>query len=179
MRSSRRGMCPDLLVVSCSLVCDRSMSTNILLVRSFTFLRSAKGHHDILTQTVERIPAWRRHAETCVPREFMPAGKGVQVSACGQGAPKCLRHAGPKQVGKKTRRKRDASEEGDGNAAVVKRAALEEMVSSYKEREERAMADAHVLRERARDATMKNRALFDRSERWRSRRRDSRDNKNC
>ncbi len=36
------------------------------------------------------------------------------------------------------------------------------MVHSYKEREERAIADAKHLREEARDATLKNRALFDR-----------------
>ena len=48
-------------------------------------------------------------------------------------------------------------ENGDG-----KRAALEEMVTSYKEREERAMGDAEVLKEQARDAKLKNRALFDR-----------------
>lgn len=38
------------------------------------------------------------------------------------------------------------------------------MVGSYKEREERATADAKRLREEARDAKLKNRALFDRSE---------------
>lgn len=38
------------------------------------------------------------------------------------------------------------------------------MVCSYKEREERATADAKRLREEAKDAELKNRALFDRWE---------------
>ena len=36
------------------------------------------------------------------------------------------------------------------------------MVHSYKDREERAIVDAKLLKEEVRDAKLKNRALFDR-----------------
>ncbi|CAN0228063.1 unnamed protein product, partial [Pylaiella littoralis] len=64
---------------------------------------------------------------------------------------------GGKAATKGSRKKGDESK-----VDADKRAALEEMVCSYKEREERATADAKRLREEAKDAELKNRALFDR-----------------
>ncbi|CBJ32464.1 conserved unknown protein [Ectocarpus siliculosus] len=63
---------------------------------------------------------------------------------------------------KASRRKKDDQNSDGGSGDANKRAALEEMVGSYKEREERATADAKRLREEAKDAKLKNRALFDR-----------------
>ncbi|CAN0331814.1 unnamed protein product [Ectocarpus sp. 12 AP-2014] len=63
---------------------------------------------------------------------------------------------------KASRRKKDDQNNDGCSGDASKRAALEEMVGSYKEREERATADAKRLREEARDARLKNRALFDR-----------------
>lgn len=69
------------------------------------------------------------------------------------------------QGGSKASRKHD---KGDRSASLdtSKRAALEEMVQSYKEREERATGEAKRLRGEARDAKLKNRALFDRYGGW-------------
>ncbi|CAN0004803.1 unnamed protein product, partial [Ectocarpus sp. 6 AP-2014] len=63
---------------------------------------------------------------------------------------------------KASRRKKDDQNSDASSGDANKRAALEEMVGSYKEREERATADAKRLREEARDVKLKNRALFDR-----------------
>lgn len=65
------------------------------------------------------------------------------------------------QAGSKAPRKHN-KDDRSASVDASKRAALEEMVQSYKEREEKATGDAKHLREEARDAKMKNRALFDR-----------------
>lgn len=65
---------------------------------------------------------------------------------------------------KKSFRRGDGDDGGDedSNTHEKKQEALEAMVATYKEREERIAADAKLLREEARDAKHKNRALFDR-----------------
>eukprot|EP00752_Nemacystus_decipiens_P002720 g2539.t1 len=64
------------------------------------------------------------------------------------------------KAGSKASRKN--KDERSASLDASKRAALEEMVKSYKEREERATVDAKRFKEEARDAKQKNRALFDR-----------------
>lgn len=66
------------------------------------------------------------------------------------------------QAGSKASRKHNKNDGRSASFDASKRAALEEMVQSYKEREERATGDARHLREEVKDAKHKNRALFDR-----------------
>lgn len=71
--------------------------------------------------------------------------------------------------GGRSRRRRVPSE-GDGagadgddhGAADSKRTALEEIISSFRDREDKAMAEAEGLRGKAREAATTNRVLFDR-----------------
>lgn len=82
------------------------------------------------------------------------------------------------QAGSKASRKHN-KDDRSASFDASKRIALEEMVQSYKEREERATGDAKHLREEARNAKLKNRALFDRQGRklgggtWIERRNDN------
>eukprot|EP00903_Cladosiphon_okamuranus_P012440 g11653.t1 len=65
------------------------------------------------------------------------------------------------KAGGKASRKRN-KDDRSASVDASKRAALEEMIRSYKEREEKATGDARHWRDEARDAKLKNRALFDR-----------------